>query len=60
MSTINGVLGPIDSADLGFTLMHEHVAVASAGFWQAWPERTPAAYNLVCLSATSSPMRRNG
>ena len=38
MSTINGVLGPIDSADLGFTLMHEHVAVASAGFWQAWPE----------------------
>jgi predicted metal-dependent phosphotriesterase family hydrolase len=38
MSTINGVLGPLDTADLGFTLMHEHVAGASAGFWQVWPE----------------------
>ena len=38
MSTINGVLGPIDSAGLGFTLMHEHVAAGSAGVWQAWPE----------------------
>ena len=25
MTTINGVLGPIDSDDLGFTLMHEHI-----------------------------------
>ncbi len=25
MATINGVLGPIDTRDLGFTLMHEHV-----------------------------------
>lgn len=38
MATINGVLGPLDSAELGFTLMHEHVAGASAGLWQAWPE----------------------
>jgi phosphotriesterase-related protein len=25
MSTVNSVLGPIDTKDLGFTLMHEHV-----------------------------------
>jgi phosphotriesterase-related protein len=30
MSQINSVLGPIDTADLGFTLMHEHVM--SQGF----------------------------
>ena len=29
MTTINSVTGPIDSADLGFTLMHEHVLVAA-------------------------------
>ena len=38
MTTINGVLGPIETADLGFTLMHEHVAACSAGVWQMWPE----------------------
>ena len=31
MSDINSVTGPIDSADLGFTLMHEHVLVAASG-----------------------------
>ena len=25
MTLVNTVLGPVDSADLGFTLMHEHV-----------------------------------
>ena len=39
MATINGVLGPIDTTALGFTLMHEHICCASAGFWQAWPEQ---------------------
>ena len=29
MATINGVLGPIDTADLGFTLMHEHILIAN-------------------------------
>lgn len=29
MATVNGVLGPIDTADLGFTLMHEHILVAN-------------------------------
>jgi phosphotriesterase-related protein len=29
MTTINGVLGPIEGDDLGFTLMHEHVLCCS-------------------------------
>lgn len=35
---VETVRGPIDLARLGFTLSHEHVAAASAGMWQAWPE----------------------
>jgi predicted metal-dependent phosphotriesterase family hydrolase len=29
VATINGVLGPIETEDLGFTLMHEHILVAN-------------------------------
>ncbi len=38
MTTINSVLGPIDSADIGFTLMHEHIVSAFAGINQNYPE----------------------
>ena len=38
MATIDSVLGPIDTSDLGFTLMHEHLIVASAGIPQNLPE----------------------
>lgn len=31
MATINSVSGPLDTADLGFTLMHEHIMVQSPG-----------------------------
>ena len=31
MATINSVLGPLDTADLGFTLPHEHLIDSSAG-----------------------------
>ena len=31
MATIDSVSGPIDTADLGFTLMHEHILVQSPG-----------------------------
>jgi phosphotriesterase-related protein len=37
-STVNTVLGPIDTSKLGFTLSHEHIIASSAGIWQAWPE----------------------
>ncbi|MDA1075171.1 MAG: phosphotriesterase-related protein [Proteobacteria bacterium] len=38
MSTINSVLGPISAADLGFTLMHEHVMVSASGLWDSYPD----------------------
>jgi phosphotriesterase-related protein len=38
MATVNSVLGPLDTADLGFTLTHEHVLVASAGIHRTFPE----------------------
>jgi phosphotriesterase-related protein len=31
VATINSVAGPLDTADLGFTLMHEHIMVQSPG-----------------------------
>jgi len=34
MVTVNSVLGPLDTANLGFTLMHEHLMVAAAGISQ--------------------------
>ena len=37
-TTVQTVLGPIDSSRLGFTLSHEHINASSAGIWQAWPE----------------------
>ena len=38
MATIETVLGPIDSAELGFTLMHEHLLLAAAGVLRDYPE----------------------
>jgi phosphotriesterase-related protein len=38
MTTINSVLGPLDTVNLGFTLMHEHMMVASAGVFRDYPE----------------------
>ena len=38
MATVNSVLGPLDTAALGFTLTHEHVFTASAGIQQTFPE----------------------
>ncbi len=33
MGQINTVTGPIDSSQLGFTLMHEHVMVSASGLY---------------------------
>ena len=38
MTTINSVLGPMDTSELGFTLSHEHVIVTSAGIQYVYPE----------------------
>ena len=38
MTTINTVLGTIDSSELGYTLVHEHVLGTSAGMKEVYPE----------------------
>jgi phosphotriesterase-related protein len=38
MATVHGVLGPIDTAQLGFTLMHEHVLIANWAMRQSFPD----------------------
>ncbi len=38
MAKIDSVLGEMDTADLGFTLSHEHVIVTSAGIQYVYPE----------------------
>lgn len=35
---INGVLGPLEGSDLGFTLMHEHVMVCASGLLDTYPD----------------------
>jgi phosphotriesterase-related protein len=37
LATINGVLGPIETGDLGFTLMHEHILVANRAMRHSFP-----------------------
>ncbi len=37
MPTVNTVLGPIDTKDLGFTLMHEHIIINSPGVKENFP-----------------------
>ena len=38
MATINSVLGPLDTANLGFTLPHEHLIDSSAGVYPTYDE----------------------
>jgi len=44
MTTLNSVLGPLDTADLGFTLMHEHLVVSAPGVPQDYPELLGAGF----------------
>ena len=38
MPSVNTVLGPLDTDDLGFTLSHEHVGTNAAGLRHTYPE----------------------
>jgi phosphotriesterase-related protein len=38
MAVINSVLGPLDTADMGTTLMHEHIVSSSIAIPQIYPE----------------------
>lgn len=37
MATVNTVTGPVDTSELGFTLMHEHIIVQSPGVKENFP-----------------------
>ena len=41
MATIATATGPLDTAEMGFTLMHEHVRVGWGPMYQQYPERFP-------------------
>jgi phosphotriesterase-related protein len=50
MAKINGVLGPIDTAELGFTLMHEHIFIADASMrlaFDGWVDQKAAIAHVV-------------
>ena len=38
MASVNTILGPVDTADFGFTLSHEHVGTNAAGLRNTYPE----------------------
>lgn len=38
MAKIQSVCGPLDTSDMGFTLMHEHILVGAAGVYADYPE----------------------
>jgi phosphotriesterase-related protein len=38
MASVNTVLGPLDTAKLGFTLMHEHIMAGVGGLYDEYPE----------------------
>ena len=44
MTVINSVLGPLDSADMGTTLMHEHIISSSTGIPQNYPDILDSGY----------------
>jgi phosphotriesterase-related protein len=43
MATVQSATGPLDTADLGLTLMHEHVILRSPGMEEQWPRLYPRA-----------------
>lgn len=59
MTTINSVLGPLDTAELGFTLMHEHLIVASAGIPQNYSELLGAGF-MSCIVTGLTQAKEGG
>ena len=39
MATVETVTGPVDAAELGFTLIHEHLRCHDEAVWAQWPDR---------------------
>ncbi|MCL8209292.1 MAG: amidohydrolase family protein [Actinomycetia bacterium] len=59
-TTVNSVLGPVSTADLGFTLMHEHVVTGSAGIWETYPEILGGVEDLPALAVAALEEARRG
>ncbi len=60
MSTVNTVLGPVDTSELGFTLSHEHLATNAAGILKTFPELIDRAGVIEQANATLNEAFREG
>ena len=60
MSTVNTVLGPVDTSELGFTLSHEHLATNAAGILKTFPELVDRAGVIEQANATLREASREG
>ena len=60
MPTINTVLGPVDTSELGFTLSHEHLATNAAGILKTFPELVDRAGVIEQANATLREAFREG
>ena len=60
MSTVNTVLGPVETGDLGFTLSHEHLATNAAGILRTYPELIDRAGIIEQANATLKEAYREG
>ena len=57
---INSVLGPVDTADLGFTLMHEHIAIIDWCFANAIPGWYDREQTVQRFCDTVEPLKKYG
>jgi phosphotriesterase-related protein len=60
MPIIASATGPLDTAALGVTLMHEHVIVRSAGMYENWPHLFDRAEALSRAVDTLAEARAHG
>jgi phosphotriesterase-related protein len=60
MSTVNTVLGPVETEELGFTLSHEHLATNAAGILRTYPELIDRSGIIEQANATLKEAYREG
>jgi phosphotriesterase-related protein len=60
MATVQGVLGPLDTAALGFTLMHEHILIANWAMRQSFPDYVDVPRFVERASAELAKARERG
>lgn len=60
MPTVETALGPISTADLGPTLMHEHIVTRSPGVHENWPHLFDRAAILASAERKLTDLYRRG